>query len=168
MSAAPDLAPTSCQVALSVDDLDRVLDIRRAVFVEEQGLFAGSDLDDHDDDPSTIHVLGTVGGVPAGTVRLYPLEAGHPEGDWQGDRLAVLPGFRASGLGAPLVRFAVATAGRLGGARMVAHVQMPNEVFFRRLGWSRLGDPEIYVGHPHLLMEIDLHAARAADGPITG
>lgn len=162
MSAAPDLAPTGCRTALTVADLDEVFGIRRAVFVEEQALFAGSDLDDRDDDPTTIHVVGTVGGVAAGTVRLYPLEPGHPEGDWQGDRLAVLPGYRSSGLGAPLVRFAVATAGELGGTRMIAHVQMPNEKFFRRLGWSRLGDPEIYVGQPHLLMDIDLQAARAA------
>ncbi|GEL27156.1 acetyltransferase [Pseudonocardia sulfidoxydans NBRC 16205] len=162
MSAAPDLAPTGCRAALTAADRDEVFAIRRTVFVAEQSLFEGSDLDDRDDDPTTIHVVGTVGGITAGTVRLYPLRPGHPEGDWQGDRLAVLPGFRSSGLGAPLVRFAVATAGELGGARMIAHVQMPNEMFFRRLGWARVGAPEIYVGQPHLLMEIDLQAARTA------
>jgi len=40
---------------------------------------------------------------------------------------------------------------------MVAHVQPPNRTFFRRLGWSQRGEPEIYVGLPHLRMEIDLH-----------
>jgi putative N-acetyltransferase (TIGR04045 family) len=131
--------------------------IRRAVFVDEQAVFVGSDLDEHDHDPRTVHVLGRHDGVPAGAVRLYPLdEAGAL---WQGDRLAVLSEFRTSGLGAPLVRFAVATAGALGGREMVAHVQVANEVFFRRLGWTRTGDIEDYVGRPHMLMRIPLHAA---------
>ncbi|HEY2207567.1 MAG TPA: MSMEG_0567/Sll0786 family nitrogen starvation N-acetyltransferase [Pseudonocardia sp.] len=140
--------------------------IRRAVFVVEQGVFAVSDRDERDDDPATLHVLGLVDGVPAGTVRLFPLPAGGgvagsptagPAADrWQGDRLAVLPEFRTSGLGAPLVRYAVATAGALGGGLMIAHVQPANEVFFGRLGWTRRGGPETYVGRPHLLMDIDL------------
>jgi N-acyl-L-homoserine lactone synthetase len=46
--------------------------IRRAVFVTEQGLFPGSDRDQHDDEPATVHLLGLVDGEPAGTVRLYP------------------------------------------------------------------------------------------------
>jgi putative N-acetyltransferase (TIGR04045 family) len=114
---------------------------------------ADCDADVHDGEPSTLHVLGLVDGVPAGAVRLFPLDG---PGQWQGDRLAVLPPFRAAGLGAPLVRFAVATAGALGGTRMIAHVQPANEGFFRRLGWQRRGEPELYVGIPHLLMDIDL------------
>lgn len=129
--------------------------VRRAVFVEEQAIFAGSDLDAHDHDPRTVHVLGRHDGAPAGAVRLYPLDE---QGlTWQGDRLAVLPEFRTSGLGAPLVRFAVATAGALGGSVMLAHVQVANEVFFRRLGWTS-GQVEDYVGRPHVLMRIALTA----------
>jgi putative N-acetyltransferase (TIGR04045 family) len=130
--------------------------IRNAVFVDEQRIFARSDRDVHDDAASTIHVLGLVGGLPAGTVRIFPLGPDDPRGDWQGDRLAVLPEFRARLLGAPLVRFAVATAGRLGGRRMIAHVQPANREFFLRLGWRQVGEPELYVGIPHLLMDIDL------------
>ena len=126
--------------------------IRHEVFVQEQGVFPGSDRDVHDDFASTIKVLAWAGGVPGGAVRLYPLEPGI----WQGDRLAVLPTFRAWNLGAPLVRFAVDTAGSLGGAEMVAHVQTGNVRFFERLGWCRRGEPEIYVGLPHQLMSIDL------------
>jgi len=39
---------------------------------------------------------------------------------------------------------------------MIAHVQLPNERFFRRLGWTRRGEPELSAGRPHLLMDIDL------------
>lgn len=156
MTATADVAAAACRIAADDADLAAIHDIRRAVFVTEQSLFDGSDLDHRDADPAVLHVLGTVGGVAAGTVRLFPVDPADPAGTWQGDRLAVLPQFRSSGLGGPLVRFAVATGGARGGSRMIAHIQLPNEVFFRKLGWRRLGDPEIYVGQPHLLMDIDL------------
>ena len=141
----------SCRL-VTEDELTEHHRIRHAVFVVEQRMFADSDLDDRDRDGAALHVLGLVGDQPAGTVRLYPLGGGR----WQGDRLAVLPEFRTSGLGGPLVRFAVATAGALGGQWMIAHVQPPNERFFLHLGWTRRGGVEQYVGHPHLLMEISL------------
>lgn len=141
----------SCRLAGDADDLAAHHRVRHAVFVAEQRIFAESDRDARDDDPATLHVLGLVDGEPAGAVRLYPLGGGL----WQGDRLAVLTADRTSGLGGPLVRFAVATAGAAGGRRMVAHVQAPNERFFVRLGWIRIADVE-YVGHPHVRMEIPL------------
>jgi putative N-acetyltransferase (TIGR04045 family) len=149
-------ARIECRLVEDATDLAAHREIRRAVFVAEQHVFADSDADGRDASPGTLHVLGLVDGVPAGSVRLFPLDA---DGDWQGDRLAVLPPFRTSGLGAPLVRFAVATAAALGGRRMIAHVQPPNRTFFRRLGWTQRGEPELYVGIPHLLMDIDLRAA---------
>ncbi|WP_300019384.1 MSMEG_0567/Sll0786 family nitrogen starvation N-acetyltransferase [Pseudonocardia sp.] len=147
-------AEVSCRLAGAGADLAAHHRVRHAVFVAEQRIFAGSDRDAHDDDPGTLHVLGLVDGEPAGTVRLYPLGGGW----WQGDRLAVLTGHRTAGLGGPLVRFAVATAGAAGGERMVAHVQPANERFFVRLGWIRIADVE-YVGHPHVRMEIPLPGA---------
>jgi putative N-acetyltransferase (TIGR04045 family) len=144
----------SCRLVTRPDELASHHWIRHETFVREQMVFAGSDVDAHDAREDVIHVVGYCGEVPAGTVRLYPLdECGHT---WQGDRLAVLPEFRHVGLGAPLVRFAVATAGRLGGVSMHAHVQVANERFFTRLGWIRQGDVELYVGRPHLLMTIAL------------
>lgn len=150
----------ACRVADGPAEMAAHYAIRRAVFAVEQGLFEGSDTDARDADPATLHVLGLVDGQPAGTVRLYPLNPGCPGQGWQGDRLAVLRESRVFGLGAPLVRFAVATAAALGGAVMIAHVQPANETFFRRLGWARNGGPEIYVGQPHLPMCIELDAGR--------
>lgn len=130
--------------------------IRHQVFVQEQAVFAESDRDVHDDDVATIRLMGYCDGVAAGAVRLFELE--HSTGLWQGDRLAVLAPFRTCGLGAPLVRCAVATAGALGGKEMVAHVQIANVTFFTRLGWTPVGDPETYVGLPHQRMLITLTA----------
>jgi putative N-acetyltransferase (TIGR04045 family) len=131
--------------------------IREAVFVREQRLFEGSDRDGRDDDAATIKVLGFRDEIAGGAVRLYPLDnAGH----WQGDRLAVLPGKRGHGLGAPLVWFAVATAASAGGRLMTAHIQPRNVAFFERLGWRISGLQEIYVGVPHVPMAIDLTTSR--------
>ncbi len=147
--------------------------IRHQVFVIEQGMFGGSyggaggaggdDTDVHDDDPATIHVIGRADETICGTVRLYPLgpdagaDAGPDAGGrWKGDRLAVLASHRHLGLGAPLVRFAVSSAARLGGREMEAFIQPANIAFFRWLGWRRTGDLVDYAGLPHQRMLIDL------------
>jgi putative N-acetyltransferase (TIGR04045 family) len=127
--------------------------IRRSVFVEAQALFDLDDRDERDDDPATLHVVGLAGEEVVGAVRLYPLDR---DGLWKGDRLAVLPAERALRLGAMLVRFAVRTAGELGGRRMVAQIQVPNVRFFERLGWRRDGDPAPMLGVEHQPMAIDL------------
>jgi putative N-acetyltransferase (TIGR04045 family) len=141
-----------CRPVAGPDELAVHLGIRRAVFVAEQGLFDGSDADGHDDDPATVHVLGFVGGVPAGTVRLYPLTGAL----WHGDRLAVLPEFRRSRIGGALVRLAVALAGERGGERMQARVQLPNVRFFQYLGWAPTAPPADHLGVPHQWMAIPL------------
>jgi putative N-acetyltransferase (TIGR04045 family) len=141
-----------CRPVANPDDAAIHHRIRHQVFVAEQAVFAGSDLDAHDASDATIKVLAWAGDQPAGAVRLYRLDAD----TWQGDRLAVLPAFRAWNLGGPLVRFAVETAALLGGVEMVAHVQTANVRFFERLGWCSRGEPEIYVDLPHQLMSINL------------
>jgi putative N-acetyltransferase (TIGR04045 family) len=146
-------AAATCRVVAHAAERELYQRIRLEVFVREQQLFDTSDRDVHDGDPRTVHVLGLWGRVAAGTVRLYPLDE---SGLWKGDRLAVLGPFRKHGLGAPLVRFAVRTAGELGGGEMVAQIQLPNVAFFERLGWRRRGEPADYCGRPHQQMAISL------------
>jgi putative N-acetyltransferase (TIGR04045 family) len=158
-----------CRPVAGTDETALHHRIRHEVFVLEQEVFSGSDRDVRDAMESTIKVVAWAaaegGGFEAGgAVRLYPLG----DGGWQGDRLAVLPPFRAWNLGGPLVRFAVDTAAAIGGTEMLAHVQTANVRFFERLGWERRGEPEIYVGLPHQLMAIDLTvpARRPALAPV--
>ena len=112
--------------------------IRDEVFVGEQGLFArlATGTGTTTTRPRS-RCSGSVDGVAGGAVRLYPLDgAGH----WQGDRLAVLAGTRRHGLGAPLVRFAVATAAELGGRLMIAHIQPRQRPLLRAPGLARSGE----------------------------
>jgi putative N-acetyltransferase (TIGR04045 family) len=126
--------------------------VRRAVFVDEQAMFAGDDRDERDVVAATLLAIGITGGRVTGAVRLYPLRGG----DWKGDRLAVLPQARHGALGARLVRFAVSSAAARGGARMLAMIQLPNVAFFEALGWQRDGATVAFHGRPHQPMAIAL------------
>ncbi len=147
---SPSAVLRAIAIASGADELAAHFAVREAVFVDAQGLFEGSDRDARDDLDSTLHAVAWVGGEVVGTVRLYPLGGGL----WKGDRLAVLPSARVYQLGGELVRFAVRTAGELGGSRMVAQVQVANVRFFERLGWACDGDPGRYCGVMHQPMAI--------------
>ena len=148
------------RVARSAQEIAAHHAVRAAVFVHEQGIFAEHDRDAWDD--CAVKVIATIAGRTVGAVRLYPLDEA---GLWKGDRHAVMPDARTQGVGAPLVRFAVATAGEAGGTRMIALIQKPNVAFFRRLGWSRQGDASEYRGATHQGMTIALAGAAVEFSP---
>jgi putative N-acetyltransferase (TIGR04045 family) len=159
------IARLACHAVSTAEERAAHFRIRHQVFVVEQGLFrgrggngAGRDTDAHDDDPATVHVVGFADGVVCGTVRLYPLPV--VPGRWKGDRLAVLADHRHLGLGAPLVRFAVATAALRGGREMEACIQPANVTFFEWLGWRRTGGLVSYAGIPHqrMLIGLEMHS----------
>lgn len=148
----PDRLRLTCRAVATPDERTDHFRIRHQVFVVEQGLFrsGGGDRDAHDDDPATIHVVGLADAIICGTVRLYPVAA--VAGRWKGDRLAVLAGHRHQGLGAPLVRFAIAAAALHGGLEMEAYIQPANVTFFEWLGWRQAGGLVGYAGIPHQRM----------------
>ena len=152
-SSALTASAATCRLAEGAEEFNAHFGIRRRVFVELQRLFDSSDRDERDERGDTLHVVGLVDGSVVGAVRLYPLDA---HGLWKGDRLAVLPEARVRHVGALLVRFAVATAGDLGGQEMLARVQLPNVRFFERLGWHPDGSPAPYLGVMHQPMAIPL------------
>jgi len=127
---------------------------RHAVFVEEQGLFTGTDVDEHDDD--AIHIIAITRGSRrvVGAVRCYPAA----DDVWYGGRLAVLQVYRhhATAIGASLCRLAEATVIERGCRCFLAYIQLKNVRFFQRLGWRAQGEPVIYCGTPHLLMAASL------------
>jgi putative N-acetyltransferase (TIGR04045 family) len=149
--SAPGAAAVRCRFAAGAEELERHYAIRHATFVEEQAIFPLTDRDEHD--AHALHIVGLIGDVVAGAVRIYPLDS---DGLWKGDRLAVPPEFRHHGVGAPLVRFAVESAGRRGGQTMIAYIQPQNVAFFERLGWRPVGDVADYHGWPHQQMAIAL------------
>ncbi|MEO9323143.1 MSMEG_0567/sll0787 family protein [Nocardioides sp. C4-1] len=129
--------------------------LRREVFVHEQGLFRGSDLDDVDADPRTIVLVALAhDGEVLGGVRLHPAITDGPDlGWWRGSRLAVATDARLLlGVGAALVRAACAAAEQQGALRFDATVQAQNERLFRRLGWVARERTHLH-GHPHVVVD---------------
>ncbi|WP_217914217.1 MSMEG_0567/Sll0786 family nitrogen starvation N-acetyltransferase [Miltoncostaea marina] len=148
------------RVARDGEDLAAHHRVRRAVFVEEQAVFEGDDRDAWDD--HAVKVVAELDGEVVGAVRLYPLDEA---GLWKGDRLAVLPAARPRRVGAPLVRFAVRTAGELGGSRMIALIQRRNVPFFQHLGWTTIGGAADFRGRSHQEMTIALAGAAPGFAP---
>jgi putative N-acetyltransferase (TIGR04045 family) len=148
--------------------------LRREVFVAEQGMFAGDDHDDSDDDPRSVALVAVApDGAVVGGVRLAPVGGGRDLGWWTGSRLVVAREARGgSGIGAALVRAACAEAEARGVLRFEASVQLRNEVLFRRLGWRRIGTSTVAgIEHARMRWPIDrldraATAAKAALGAL--
>jgi putative N-acetyltransferase (TIGR04045 family) len=135
----------------------RAAALRRRVFCEEQGLFAGDDRDAIDDVAIPIvavSLLGVAADDVVGTVRIHQPEPGV----WWGSRLAVAADYRRVGpLGAALIRLAVSSAHARGCRTFLAHVQSQNVSLFRRLHWESLEEVDLH-GRLHHRMRADLAA----------
>lgn len=152
----PSSSPTFLIHPADRGELEHYRRLRRASFVIEQGMFAGSDRDDVDDDPRTV-VLVAVGadGAVLGGVRISP--ACSPDiGWWVGSRLVADPAARAAGLGPALIRAACAHVESAGALRFEATVQRRYAAMFLSLGWTDHGEC-VVADRPHTLMRWPLH-----------
>ena len=134
--------------------LQRFHELRRAAFVDQQGLFTHHDTDDRDGDPRTIVLVAREPGGPVlGGVRLFPERPGADLAWWRGSRLVCDPGLgaRRGAVGRALVRAACAVAEGEGALRFDALVQPVRERFFAGLGWRRVREA-FEAGRPHVLM----------------
>ncbi len=139
----------------------RYHDLRRHHFVERQGLFAETDLDETDVDPSTIVLVATgLDGEVVGGVRLHPIDTAL--GWWAGSRLVTGSG-ASLGVGAALVRAACARAEGEGAIRFDATVQEDKARFFTRLGWDDRGPVELAgMAHRRMTWPMERFQALAA------
>jgi putative N-acetyltransferase (TIGR04045 family) len=130
-------------------------ELRRAIFAEEQGLFEGSDFDQHDQHAWPIVAHSQIAGMAdrvVGVVRIYRSEPG----TWFGGRLGVCREFRRFGaIGTALITTAVSTAHAQGCQRFLATVQQANVRYFERHHFRVLRGIDV-LGRPHQLMQADL------------
>lgn len=145
------------EVAAEAWQLAAYRELRRAIFAEEQGLFAGSDRDAHDERALPIVATSQIAGMAdrvVGVVRIYPTE----RGTWFGGRLGVRREFRRFGaIGTALITAAVSTAHFLGCREFLATVQEANVRYFERHHFS-VREALTVCGQPHRLMEASLAA----------
>lgn len=124
--------------------------LRRAVFIDEQGVSEADEIDDQDD--AAIHLLATDDGRPLATARLVTLGDTVKVG-----RVCVLAPARGTGLGAALMRAAVEQARAIPGViRVKLGAQTHALGFYERLGFRAYGDVFDDAGVPHRMMALDL------------
>lgn len=176
------IQPYRFKLATSPQEIAAYFALRQSIFVEEQGLFPSSDLDELDALAYPIIALegeiNSWGGKEGkffhqnalpnspnlevlGIVRIYQPEPGL----WYGGRLGVHRDYRRAGrIGKGLIYKAVTTANTWGCRQFLATVQLQNVRFFQRLHWNSLEELTV-CGLPHHLMEADLSYYPPGDEP---
>ena len=134
------------------EDLAACLALRRAVFIDEQGVSEADEIDDLD--AEAVHLLAIKDTAPVGTARLLILGYTGKIG-----RVCVLPEARGTGLGAALIRAAVAEFAAMGG---ISQVKLGAQVhalgFYEALGFTAFGPVYDDAGIPHRDMVLTLPA----------
>ncbi|MEU8879165.1 GNAT family N-acetyltransferase [Streptomyces hydrogenans] len=142
--------------AVGEDDLEKCFAVRRAVFVEEQGVPRELEYDTYDS--TAVHVLAVrADGVPLGTGRLLHGEdatgrTGADASVGSLGRLAVTGDARGLGVGAALVRAIEDAARERGLAAVDLHAQTHALGFYERLGYAAYGGEFPDAGMPHRAM----------------
>jgi predicted GNAT family N-acyltransferase len=122
----------------------RLAEVRRRVFIVEQGVPEDMEWDEHD--AAALHFLALAAdGTPIGCARLLP--------DGHIGRMAVLPGWRGRGIGRALLD-AATEAGRLRGhATLRLSAQTHAAAFYARAGFVAAGPQYDEAGIPHVAMK---------------
>ena len=144
----------ACKIAEIPAELAAYYTIRQAVFVDEQGMFHGTDVDERDAQAIHIVAVDEETGSVVGGVRCY-FDPEWGEDTWFGGRLTVRQDYRHKGaqVGPLLVRAAERAVQERGCRCFLAHIQVQNVKFFERLGWHTVGEPQPLHGFPHQMME---------------
>jgi predicted GNAT family N-acyltransferase len=126
--------------------------VRRAVFIDEQGVPEELEWDEHD--AVSLHWLAVLeDGCPVGCARLLP--------DGHIGRMAVLPSWRGRGIGRALLDAALARAQARGLREVRLSAQLHAADFYRRAGFTACGDVYEEAGIPHLAMRKNLPAGNS-------
>ena len=137
-------------------ELADALAVRRAVFIDEQGVSEEEEIDAHDGDPagatSAAHVVGYLAGEPVAAGRL--LLDGAPGENAHIGRVAVLGEQRGRGYGRAVMLALQQEARRRGYAGITLAAQLPAVAFYERLGYMARGDVFLDAAIEHRWMDL--------------
>ena len=125
--------------------------VRRAVFIEEQGVSEDEEMDGRDDEAS--HVVAYDGDRPVGTARLRTVEAGVGKVE----RVAVRAADRGEGVGRALMVAVESLAADRGVETLKLHAQTRVEGFYEKLGYETKSEvfQEAGIDHVAMVKELD-------------
>ena len=140
------------------DNKEDAYQVRRRVFIDEQGF--QDEFDAIDEDARMIHLTVYCDGALAGCARLFP-SAIEPkidgeEGLWVLGRFAIFPEYRKFGLGRKILHAAEEEASRHGARRAVLHAQCRVAPFYAKSGYEAFGPIEFEEHVEHQWMGKDL------------
>jgi len=145
-TAAPEPKIT-VRVVAKADEHAKAMALRAAVFMSEQSCPYDEEFDDNDF--CATHLLATVDGEPAATMRIRYFA------EWvKLERLAVLPRFRKSGVKTEIINAAFELARRKGYRQCYGHSQKRLVSFWERYGFSVLDRNVQFAFSDHDYVEI--------------
>ncbi|MFC7439629.1 GNAT family N-acetyltransferase [Laceyella putida] len=130
-------------------ELDAAFQIRKTVFVEEQGVPLEDEIDEHEEQAE--HILVYADNQPVGTGRLRIVN-----GVAKLERICILPSHRKHGLGKVIIRSLEEIAQAEGVSQAKLHAQTHAEGFYQKLGYATASPVFMEDGIPHVLMVKDL------------
>lgn len=136
----------------SKEDLEISFNIRKEVFVAEQGV----PLDDEFDEFDTLnghceHILVYYNEEPVGTGRIRVVD-----GLGKLERICILSPYRKFGLGKVIINALEKVAVKKGLSQVKLHGQTQAKGFYQKLGYVTASSIFIEDGIPHILMQKDL------------
>ncbi len=135
--------------------MEDALSVRRAVFIDEQGVTEAEEIDGYDVDPvgvlSAAHVVAYVHDRPVATGRLL-LDSPTTENAHVG-RIAVVPEHRRQGLGKAVMRALEAEARRRGYRGVTIAAQVRAIPFYESLGYAAFGEVFLDARIEHRMMQ---------------
>jgi predicted GNAT family N-acyltransferase len=137
----------SVRVVTTDDEREDAFAVRRAVFVEEQGVPEDLEIDEHD--PEATHFVAYDDGTAVGAARLRGVD----DETAKVERVAVLAERRGEGWGRRLMDAVEATAREAGFDRVTLHSQTHAADFYDYLGYERHGDVFYEADIPHVEMD---------------
>jgi len=126
--------------------MDLVFQIRREVFIDEQGVPEELEMDGMDQD--AIHVLAYVDGTPAGCGRMFLQGEAAKIG-----RVAVRKNMRRHGIGSGVCKLLIAIAGDNGVSKIYVNAQLTAVDFYLAMGFKKISDIFREAGIEHVKME---------------
>jgi len=131
-------------------ELKGAFEVRRRVFIEEQGISEGLELDGHDEE--ALHMVVADEGRVIGTDRvLFPAT-----GQAKIERMAVLKPFRRRGIGRRIISFLEEELSKQQVEQVDLHAQWPVVAFYRSCGFEETGSPFWEAGIKHIKMQKQL------------
>jgi len=131
----------------SMDDTSMIFDIRKRVFIDEQGYDLALERDEFDN-MAIYALVFDENDVPAGTGRLYIDENSH----FKLGRICVLKEMRGQGLGDLIMRMLLYRAQEMNAPAVYLSSQLPAVSFYTKYGFEPYGETILDEGVPHRLM----------------